>query len=133
MSVKPPRTLRLLVTALILLAVLVWSYNRLSRFWRANAELKAAEEALSLDQFDTAREHLRLCLSVRPNDAEAHFLLGRLERRERPENGAVGEGAANCLSRGRAACGRAPGPCDGLCSTAQALDPARSKWKGLRF
>ncbi len=95
MSAKPPvppparLTWRLLAAAILLLAAAGWSFYQVNRSWWSSAEFKAGEAALNRDDFVGARTHLLNCLSARHDYPEAHFLLGRLARRQDREDEAL--------------------------------------------
>ncbi len=67
---------------LVLLAVLGLGTFYGIREYRVRHHRAAAEAALSRCDFDRAREHLAVCLDLRPNDAGLHLLAAQVDRRD---------------------------------------------------
>jgi predicted Zn-dependent protease len=76
---------RLLLLAIVLLAVAAWSFYRASRFWWADSQLDAARSALDRADFTSARAYLQQFLSVRTDNPEAYFMLAQAARRDNKE------------------------------------------------
>jgi len=57
-----------------------WGYTSAYPDWRADRALRAAQKASGESDYDAAREHLQVLLTIRPKSAQGHFLLARNSR-----------------------------------------------------
>jgi tetratricopeptide (TPR) repeat protein len=81
-SPTPPRrnSVWLLLVAFVLLAAAGWTWHRASRFWWAESQFDAAKAALEQEDFQAANDHLHQYLTVRPDNPDAYYYLGRIAR-----------------------------------------------------
>src|SRR5258708_1127996 len=77
-----PRPLASLLAA-VLLSLSGWGGYEGYKSLRAWNHERAARLALAERDFKVARDHLRTCLDLRPNNASTHFLAAQAARRDR--------------------------------------------------